>query len=82
MVFGLLLSASALPSVAFAAVDEAGADSADAGSGAGDEIIVNGTATVEATPLAAAAVEYGNAVQIVTAQEIAATGATNFAEIA
>jgi len=82
MVFGLLLSASALPSVAFAAVDEAGADSADAGSGAGDEIIVNGTATVEATPLAAAAVEYGNAVQIVTAEEIAATGATNFAEIA
>ncbi len=82
MVFSLLLSASALPSVAFAAVDEAGADSADAGSGAGDEIIVNGTATVEATPLAAAAVEYGNAVQIVTAEEIAATGATNFAEIA
>ncbi len=82
MVFSLLLSASTLPSVAFAAVDEAGADSADAGSGAGDEIIVNGTATVEATPLAAAAVEYGNAVQIVTAEEIAATGATNFAEIA
>ena len=82
MVFSLLLSASALPSVAFAAVDDAGADSADAGSGAGDEIIVNGTATVEATPLAAAAVEYGNAVQIVTAEEIAATGATNFAEIA
>lgn len=81
-VVGLLLSASALPSVAFAAVDEASADSADAGSGAGDEIIVTGTATVEATPLAAAAVEYGNAVQIVTAEEIAATGATNFAEIA
>jgi len=79
---GLLLSASALPSVAFAAVDDATADSADAGSGAGDEIIVNGTATVEATPLAAAAVEYGNAVQIVTAEEIASTGATNFAEIA
>lgn len=79
---GLLLSASALPSVAYAAVEEAAADSADAGSGAGDEIIVNGTATVEATPLAAAAVEYGNAVQIISSEEIAATGATNFAEIA
>lgn len=80
--FGLLLSASALPSVAFAAVEETAADSPDAGSGAGDEIIVNGTVTVEATPLAAAAVEYGNAVQIIGAEEIAATGATNFAEIA
>ncbi len=79
---GLLLSASALPSVAYAAVEETAADSPDAGSGADDEIIVNGTMTVEATPLAAAAVEYGNAVQIISSEEIAATGATNFAEIA
>jgi iron complex outermembrane receptor protein len=78
----LLLSASALPSVAYAAVEETAADSPDAGSGADDEIIVNGTMTVEATPLAAAAVEYGNAVQIISSEEIAATGATNFAEIA
>lgn len=72
---GLFLTVSALPSAAFAATDEAAAD-------ATDEIIVTGSVAVEATPLAAQAVEYGNAVQIIDSEEIAATGATNFAEIA
>lgn len=71
-----------LPSVAFAAADDAAMDSAGDAADAVDEIIVTGTATVEATPLAAQAVEYGNAVQIISSEEIAATGATNFAEIA
>lgn len=69
---GLLLTASALSSVAHAA-------EADAAPG---DIVVTGTAIVEATPLATKAVEYGNAVQVISAEEIAATGATNFAEIA
>lgn len=74
--FGLFLTASALPCAVFAA--EAAADAA----GAGDEIVVTGSATVEATATAAQAIEYGNAVQIISAEQIAQTGATNFAEIA
>ena len=77
MCLGLFLTASALPSVALAAADEASADAADASG----EIVVTGE-VVKATPLAAQAIEYGNAVQIIDAQQIATTGATNFAEIA
>jgi len=73
---GLFLTASALPCAAFAT--EAAADAAEAG----DEIVVTGSVTAEATPTAAQAIEYGNAVQIISAEQIAETGATNFAEIA
>lgn len=44
-------------------------------------VIVIGRRKVE-TPLASKAVQYGNNVQIIDAEEIATTGATNFAEIA
>ena len=74
--FGLFLTASVLPCAAFAA--EAAADAADAM----DEIVVTGSVTAEATATAAQAIEYGNAVQIISAEQIAETGATNFAEIA
>ncbi|OWR00457.1 TonB-dependent receptor [Sphingopyxis witflariensis] len=47
-----------------------------------DEIVVTGSVTAEATATAAQAIEYGNAVQIISAEQIAETGATNFAEIA
>jgi vitamin B12 transporter len=85
VVTALLLSASALPSMAIAA--EAGADTgadADGGAAAADEeatILVTGR-TVKTTELAAEAITFGNNVQIVDAQDIASTGATNFAEIA
>lgn len=73
---GLFLTASVLPCAAFAA--EAAADAADAMA----EIVVTGSVTAEATATAAQAIEYGNAVQIISAEQIAETGATNFAEIA
>jgi iron complex outermembrane receptor protein len=46
-----------------------------------DAIVVNG-GSIKRTPLAQSAAEYGNAVQIVGSEEIAASGASNFAEIA
>jgi iron complex outermembrane receptor protein len=75
---GLLLTSSALPSVALAAADVSAANEASVEAG---EIIVTGRA-VESTPLAAQAIEYGNSVQIIDAEQITATGATNFAELA
>lgn len=47
-----------------------------------DEAIVVVGREIEATNLATDAIEFGNNVQIVTSEQIAATGATNFAEIA
>lgn len=78
----LSLSASALPAMAHAAAaeaDEAAADESQSGSRPG--IVVTGVREV-ATKQAEAAIAFGNNVQIVDKQEIEATGATNFAEIA
>ncbi len=80
--FGLMLSASLVPATALANPDQGKpADAADADEQANDTIIVTGQ-QVKATQLASEAVVYGNNVQIVDAQQIAATGSTNFAEIA
>jgi iron complex outermembrane receptor protein len=46
-----------------------------------ETVVVTG-ARKKSTPLATSAVEFGNNVQIIDSEEIAATGATNFAEIA
>jgi iron complex outermembrane receptor protein len=67
---------------AFAADDAAEAAGAAAGTGADDQSIVVTGRVVQATRTAEAAIEYGNNVQIVGAQEIAASGASNFAELA
>jgi iron complex outermembrane receptor protein len=74
---GVLMATCALPSVAFAA-EEPAARSA--------ETEVDGVQVVgrreEASVAAIEAVEYGNAVQVVTAQQIEAGGFANFAETA
>ncbi|CAN5156380.1 N/A [soil metagenome] len=57
---------------------------AEAGAAADNDqqsIVVTGR-VLAATPIATSAIEYGNNVQIVGAQEIAASGASNFAELA
>lgn len=80
----LSLSASMLPAVAHAradAAEAAAAEAADADSADADSIVVTG-AREKATAQAAEAIEYGNNVQIVDREQIEATGATNFAEIA
>ncbi|MGV3478832.1 MAG: TonB-dependent receptor plug domain-containing protein [Sphingobium sp.] len=78
MALGLLLCTTALPGVAFAAENDSDA-SADAEPD--QDIVVRGEQVV-ATRLADSAIEFGNNVQIVDAQQIAMTGATNFAELA
>ncbi|MES2495744.1 MAG: TonB-dependent receptor [Pseudomonadota bacterium] len=78
---GLLLSASALPSMAVAAEADA-ADAAEADAAVGESSIVVTGRVTRATELAAEAITFGNNVQIVDSQQIATTGATNFAEIA
>lgn len=55
---------------------------ADKGAAADDTIVVTGQRTAQPSALAAGVIEYGNAVQIVGAEEIAASGASNFAELA
>jgi len=50
--------------------------------GAADESIIVTGQVVRATKTAEAAIEYGNNVQIVTSEEISASGASNFAELA
>lgn len=70
-----MASASLLPASAMAAEAEASEPQDQAA------IIVTGR-TVEATQLATEAITFGNAVQIVTSEDIASTGATNFAELA
>jgi iron complex outermembrane receptor protein len=47
-----------------------------------DQLVVTGQRGVQATVVAAEAVKFGNAVQVVNAEEIRFTGATNFAELA
>ena len=76
-----MLSASVLPSAALAAEPNAPADAADAEEQASDQITVTGR-KIETTQLATEAVVYGNNVQIVDSQDIASSGASNFAEIA
>lgn len=74
---GLLLTASFLPATAFAlpAADEAADDPQR------EDIVVNGQ-QLQSTQLAAEAITFGNNVQIVGSEDIAASGASNFAEIA
>jgi outer membrane cobalamin receptor len=72
----LLASSSILPIAAIAA------EPADATAEENMASIVVTGQKVEATRLAAEAVAFGNNVQIVTSEQIATTGATNFAEIA
>lgn len=74
---GLMVSASLLPSMALANADQL-PEADDQGSA---QIIVTG-ARREATQVAAEAITFGNNVQIVGAQEIEASGASNFAELA
>lgn len=74
---GLLLTASILSPAAYAAADEEASDALSY-----DDIVVTGNVTVDATPLASKAIEFGNAVQVISSADIASTGATNFAEIA
>lgn len=75
------LSASALPSIAYANVDAASENSETAAEGAAGGITVTGVREKKSEQ-ASEAITYGNNVQIVGAEEIEATGATNFAEIA
>lgn len=77
----LSLSASVLPTVAHARSAAAEADAA-AEAGTADRSIVVTGAREKATVQAAEAIQYGNNVQIVEREQIEATGATNFAEIA
>ena len=65
------------PQLAVAQSSQPNAETASAG----DAIIVTGRQEKQ-TQVAAEAVEYGNAVQIVTADTIAASGSSNFAELA
>ena len=77
----LALSAAlwSAPAHAEDAAADAAAEAADADQG--QAVIVTGQRE-QATQVAAEAVQYGNYVQIVTSQEIAASGASNFAELA
>lgn len=77
----LSLSASSLPAIAHAAAAEGAADAAAEAEAEQSGIVVTGTRE-KATKQAAEAITFGNNVQIVEAEQIEATGATNFAEIA
>ena len=81
----LSLSASVLPAAAYARVDAAETAEADAAAEAENvernSIVVTGVRE-KATAQATEAIEFGNNVQIVDREQIEATGATNFAEIA
>ncbi len=74
---GLLATVSAFPGIALAKTNGETAETEERS----DEVVVTGKQEKE-TPLAAQAIEYGNQVQIIDSQQIATTGATNFAEIA
>lgn len=84
----LTLSCSAYPALAHAADEQAtaqgqapAADEADAEAPNRSNIVVTGVREV-ATPQAEQATIYGNYVQIVGSEQIAASGASNFAELA
>jgi outer membrane cobalamin receptor len=74
--FGLLLGASLLPSIAMAQPSDGSSDGQD------DPAIVVTGQRAAATQLASEAIEFGNNVQIVESEAIAASGASNFAEVA
>jgi len=80
----LLLAGCALPTLAYA--QAAAGTASDAADGAAatsvEEVRVNGKRADLPTLLAAEAVEYGNAVQVVDAEQIRVSGAVNFAELA
>lgn len=75
------LTASALPSMAYANAERTAETSESAAESAAGGITVTGVRE-KSTQQAAEAIVYGNNVQVVTTEEIEATGATNFAEIA
>ncbi|RJT25773.1 TonB-dependent receptor [Chakrabartia godavariana] len=77
----LLLTTALATTPAFAADAASDAESAESSAEVPRELIVTGK-RIEATQLAAEAIEFGNNVQVVSAQEIESTGATNFAELA
>lgn len=77
---GLLLGASLLPTMAIAQAPAAAEATAEA-EAAASSIIVTGQ-RVEATKVAADAIAFGNNIQIVSSEAIAASGASNFAELA
>jgi iron complex outermembrane receptor protein len=93
-ILGLLASASPISAAAWAgedlatirlaapAADAAGSAEAEAAVDDDQEAIIVTGRQVQATPLASSAIEFGNNVQIIDSQQIATTGATNFAEIA
>lgn len=76
---GLLLGASALPSIAMADTQTGGPSETPPDP---DQAIVVTGEREETTQIAAEAIEFGNNVQIVDSQAIAASGASNFAEVA
>jgi iron complex outermembrane receptor protein len=82
LLIALSLGSACVTAPAFASESTAEGDvTADAPASADADIVVRGRA-VQATELASDAIDFGNAVQIVTSTDIQATGATNFAELA
>lgn len=79
--FVALIALCAFPSVSFAAGAPGEAEQAADSNAAGNAIIVTGVRE-KTTAVAAEAIEFGNAVQLVTAETIEASGASNFAEVA
>ncbi len=79
--FGALMAGSMLAAAPAWATETAEAQAAPASDPAEQQIIVTGQA-VKATKTAEEAVAFGNYVQIVSAADIAASGASNFAELA
>ena len=78
---GLLLATCSAPSLAWAADEAAGGADADRRGAEVESVEVMGRREI-VTATAMEAVEYGNAVQIVTAEDVRISGATNFAELA
>ncbi len=79
--YGLLMVSCAIPSLALAEISAADAD-APTKTARDEEVVVTAEKKVFASVKAVEAVKYGNAVQIVTADDIRASGASNMAEMA
>ena len=79
--YALLMVSCAIPSLAFAEISAADAD-APTKTARDEEVIVTAEKKVFASVKAVEAVKYGNAVQVVTADDIRISGAANFAEMA
>ncbi len=79
--YALLMVSCAIPSLALAEISAADAD-APTKTARDEEVIVTAEKKVFASVKAVEAVKYGNAVQVVTADDIRISGAANFAEMA